>query len=126
MNLKMRHKVNSFDPLEKTEDVDDITGANNCPVWMRITAVGMYEIDQRVSIMNGSRNSDSPQGRGRGYKAIKCWAIIDGELVERDQIGMLGPLLGVRGNTLQKHRTAAMLLGKSETITNRTRWGWYA
>lgn len=124
MKAKRRKLVYS-DPLDETVGADDITGRNNCPVWQRISAIGCYEPAQRVSIMNGSRNSDTPMGRGRGYKAVRCWAIIQGELVEKDQIGLLGPLLGVRGNTLQKHRTAAIFIGKGETVTNRIRWGWY-
>jgi len=75
--------VNCFDPLEETVGADDITGRNNCPIWKRISAVGCFAPDQRVSIMNGSRNSDKAKA-SRGPKG-NIWAVIDGKIEQTTQ-----------------------------------------
>lgn len=37
---------------EKTVGADDVTGANNCPLFMRISAVGMMPWEVRTKYMS--------------------------------------------------------------------------
>ncbi len=122
----MRRRLTSFDPLEETVGADDITGRNNCPIWKRISAIGCFAPDQRVSIMNGSRNSDHGMRRlGQDWEAVPCWIEIDGRVSDHKKIKDLEGFVGMSANTLRKHRRLAIERGCKEAITNGKRWGWY-
>jgi len=107
-----------------TVAADDTTGRNSCPVWMRITAVGQYPRDQRVSIVNGSRSVPITSSSNPKYNNIPVWIEVNGEIIEKPRIEDLCDYINASHKTLQNHRWKATNKGLSETVSFGFRWGW--
>lgn len=90
---------------------------------MRLSAPRPFE--QRVIVQNGVRQDhEKPKGRGRGYKAIKCWVIVDGKMEIFSQISHLARIVGLSQVALSKRRMRAIASGKDDNLANGYRWGW--
>jgi hypothetical protein len=95
--------LKSSDPLEQTEEADDITGSNNCPMHQRITAIGMLPLNERAAFLGVElryfRRNDKIIEEKRGYipsKAKPVWAIFNGNLITE-------PTMAALSRRIKKH-----------------------
>jgi hypothetical protein len=126
--------LDSFDPLEETVAADDIGGRNNHPIWARISAIGCFDPTQRVSIVNGSRNSDisarscihdlKVEKPARPKKKVAIWAIISGAVVLFVSLHAFSKRIGYSGSRARDAKYLAIKSGCTRAVINGIVFGW--
>jgi hypothetical protein len=104
---------------------DDITGRNNCPAHLRITALWLYDATKRHIYQVGPVPSRAEkETSNKGFRGIHCWIMIDGRRIKAKKIDALTRLTGIRAGTFRAARLRAKKEGDSETVTGGYSWGW--
>jgi len=111
--------------LEQTEDADDISGANNCPMHLRITAIGMLDYAGRVSFQTPGRNIYIPNGRPSGTPRLAIWAVIKNKVETVNEQNAL-EVMGVTWKAVISAKSRAVLKDRTakEARLSGNRFGW--
>ena len=117
-------------PLQ-TVGADDITGRNECPMHLRISAIAMLPMNERRAYLGVELRSFShgfAPGEGkRGYIAHKkkpAWAVLNGLLIIETTIAALSRRIKKNCNAMHNNKQEAMKAGLAETTISGIRYGW--
>jgi hypothetical protein len=114
----------------ETIAADDITGSNECPRWMRITATWSMDFQHRSAYLSGSfwrdqftEEEKAPVNRKHNEKSL--WFIINGTRIVasyRDAARLLH--IGQNAISVAKHRTLEANPNATESVVLGVRFGW--
>lgn len=115
--------MKSFDPLEKTEDADDISGSNNCPLFLRIT--GMGKLGEAAYVYLNPSTTRDPQPVVNKTKS-KTWIIVDTVIYIYDTMRDAAFLIDRNVNDFTSSKWKALKRNPNalEARLVGYRWGW--
>lgn len=105
-----------------TVAANDITGRNDAPEFLRITAQWMRVKDSGAQAVKPPAAHKRGQ-HGRAYKWSTYWAEIGGEIVPMT-MGELAKYLESTVGSMGRYRAWAQRAGKHEAVIKGKRWGW--